>query len=749
MILPIVLVVFMIMAILGTFLMFSGTSEYSQSALAAYGLRARELAMAGLDESRGWVYDQVNRPGGGTPPLKQQLYDQIAARVQAGDRGDLLGPIDLGSSAIPWTLALATRSGGRIEKARVVFYGFRKLEYDTTGLFANPSIFYKDPTGTFDRSGVPIPMEYQGYYRIEITARYGDVRRTLTSNHDVKVVMATPFARQFALFSYLPSRSIGPGSPPDGSFARNDLNRGGSFKVYPNREGRVFVRGPFVVESEGKADASGGKRPGVSPWYPHGSWWRWSGVPAVRDLIIMRSGLGPISFANDPKRPDNNNDSAFLVTIIRMLFGGLAGSIDPGYAALNGQQIYAEFRNADGGGAASKTFSIVGNPAGSRYSMYRGLLYRYEENAQATLIPGYDVRRLMGTGFALPGAAPGNDESRWVIEPEGNLLGVYSRFRYRYWETPDCGFIPCPPLFGNYEMRFQGHSLARYGMHWEKKYTQSWLNFFLGSLFLAGRIFLTVAFGFDVTTLMGIPLITPDGFLTGPGLGMILGTVGAGIGASLTNPDRPPPLGQPNITATQNVYPPDFRVVARSITRYYTALQALPSMQLPEPTLTVDGVIGFDDMSTDRSFAYQGSGVIYSDNPAPPTLTAPIAPHPLNMNDRVFFHYGGPVENAHGGNQMLRIRSAAGGGATVVGSVYSTQGVEPEPGHRIQVVGNLTCGFINKSSIPDNGAVDVNYDLDRLQGDRPEDFQRFSNGSWHVISVSHRMSGFRMVGGGG
>ena len=48
---------------------------------------------------------------------------------------------------------------------------------------------------------------------------------------------------------------------------------------------------------------------------------------------------------------------AFLVFIIRMLFGGLAGAIDPGYAALNGQQIYAEIRDTDGAG---RTFSIVG-----------------------------------------------------------------------------------------------------------------------------------------------------------------------------------------------------------------------------------------------------------------------------------------------------------------------------------------------------------------------------------------------------
>ncbi|MBI4859983.1 MAG: hypothetical protein HY815_06930 [Candidatus Riflebacteria bacterium] len=722
MIIPIVLVVLIVMAILGVVLMFSSSSEYSQSALVAYGVRARELALAALEEANAAVYDKVNWNGGAAPEWRDDLFTQAKAKADANDRTTFFPKNLLTLNLVPRSVRVASSSGGEIRSADVEFLGFKRMAYASTDTFLQDSIYYHDPDQKLDlasdANGVKAPQEYTGYYRVKVAARYGRVTRTVSQIHDVKIVQTVPPARDFALFSFLPTNPGQQNGPPDDRYANEDLNRGGACKVFAYGKGRVFVRGPFILESEGNPGGNGGVRPRSSSSYFQRKWWTWQLIPSTRDGIVTRAGPPLINFGVPPARPDRTSRNRWIVGIFTNLFGGLGELLgdDPGWYILDGQQWYCETRDPD-----PKSFSVTGDPFAGNPVMYRGVLTLHDGNNRN---PVRDAEGDLTPNWRLPDQAPGDDEARWVVEPEGGLIGKYNVVKYSY-STYGWG------LYEKYRVSRVGVTAARFGAHWEKKYEQSYWNRFFSDLFQAGTMMMFLG----GAGLVAIPGLAPMalGALTIPGP-VVLATLGAMIGMSLTGSTGFTNLGSVNVADLKDVFPPDFRIVARCVTRRYPKLKDLRSVTTGNP-VRLDGIVALDDLSCDRAFRYTGKGYLYSDEPtAPPKLTAPISPVAAPpSDDYLTLYYGGGTDQPYQGSAMMEMKAAASGDSTVVGSVYATQGVKPQGS--VQIVGNMSCGFVNKAQIPDASALQVHYRFDTL---RPADRAVFRNGSWHAVAISQR-----------
>jgi hypothetical protein len=195
------------------------------------------------------------------------------------------------------------------------------------------------------------------------------------------------------------------------------------------------------------------------------------------------------------------------------------------------------------------------------------------------------------------------------------------------------------------------------------------------------------------------------------------------------------------------------------VTRYYhKALSDLPPIKRGSSLadfVTLDGVLCFDHLSTapNQPIVYMGKGVIFSDTREPHTIGAPVspvtarppapAPGPADrdyLTIEVDFDTGG----AAGGNEMLTFASSE-NPSTVVASVASTQGVKVQNGRQVNIVGNLSCGFINKGQMPGGARLHVYYDSEVLghhEADGRSKVGDYTSGNWHQIAVSHKIAGW-------
>jgi hypothetical protein len=708
MIIPLVLVCVVIMSLLGTVLMSSSTAEYSQSALVGYGLRARELALAALEEARAVVYDNLNNPLTARP-WHQKLFD--ACKTQEANAGILF--TENIKNALSRSKGLASAAGGELMSAEVAFLGFRQVSFVSSDLFRRPENFYRNVEGGIESGDTQPPREYNGYYRVRVQCRFGKVARVFSEIHDVKIVNVQPPAREFALFSNTPTTDSNGTPLVPRPFIEEGLNAGEGFYIDAKDVGRIFVRGPFVVRTEGWPGGDGEK--GGAPrsndrrsGYNKEHWYKWRTVPAVRDGVV---GNVAIFFQRGPARPERTSDSRLLIGMITGAFGGAGDALfglDPGFNILNGQQWYCESRGLDG-----KSFSILGDQG---FSRFRGIVTEVSNG-----------RRVFGTSNQMFGPAdrsgiwstPPNKNARWVIEPEGSLLGLYNTVSYSYKK------FPWPTkIYERYRLSGRGPAIVRLGVHWEPERNQSIFGALFGALFEAGA-FALMGFGLGAIPIPALIPLGPTGiFLLGP-QAVMLGTIGAAIGAELTRPNDFRRLANINPAAARGIFPPNYRYVRRSVTRNYPKLADLPSFKANNPLLVLDGIIGFDDMNAAKPIRYQGKGYLYSDSPTPPTLSSisQLTPDPKHW---MTLHYEGPPENAHLGGQMLGLRA-------ITGSVYSTQGVRTT-GAQTQINGNMTCGFINKQELKQS--VKVDYKFTTLNQPRPT----YDNGSWHVSAISFRAS---------
>lgn len=305
MIIPLVILALIVMSLLGTWLMWSSTSHYQQTGKVAASVKCAEVLAAAAEEARAVLYDRLNRPGATPPPWHTELQAKLA--VANPGSGVLLTKDLKAGGLVERTRAIASAMGCEITSASVELCGFKRLSVESRGLFEDPKVYYRDPDGVLDPNPdakLAPSREWIGCARLKVGARYGGYTRVQIATFDVKVVDVAPPAREFTLFSFLSTERGLPGGPGTDDYGNNDLRRGGPLWLFSRGEGRVFVRGPFQVDTVGYPNGTGGMNPGGgTSSLPNSTWHGWAVVPAVRDGMVCRSGPTIINFGAPPMRP--------------------------------------------------------------------------------------------------------------------------------------------------------------------------------------------------------------------------------------------------------------------------------------------------------------------------------------------------------------------------------------------------------------------------------------------------------------
>jgi hypothetical protein len=693
-IIPVVILALIVMAILGTWLMWQSTSNYSQMTRVAWSLRCREVLAAAMEEARAAAYDRLNRtmalrPAPGEPAREPNLVwhaELLTALRRAGatiPRGVLVSHDLKREGLLPRTTAIASANSSEITSASAELLGFKRLSVDDNGLFEDGRIYYRDTDRKLDPAGADAkftpPMEWVGTLRLRVTVRSGTHTRTLANVLDVKVVDINASAREFVLFSYLSSARGTEHGPTSDEYLRWDLRRGGAMHLHGLSTGRIFVRGPFLVDTVGFTNGTGGpvpENPTTSNW--NTEWWGWGLVPATRDGIMERAGPALVNFSMPPMRPDRTGRRRALVGLVTGRFGSAWQewfNDDAGYYIKDGQRYFCESTDTD-----ARIFSITGRPGAP--NLFRGLLVDYVERRRDVV--GTSERFVRGSTLLRPPAY--DEDRRYAIEPEGGLNGVYGVVRFA---GDSYGF----GAYQYYRLTQLSAMQGRLGLHWERKYTTSWLEQFVTDLLRLPAVIGTVGL---------IPAALIPSSIAQKVAVAVLGFVGINA-----RPNVLTELSRIRPDEIANTMPPNYRPPARSVTRRHARFSALKGQREDGVPVVLDGIVAFEELDGTRPFKYGGRGVIYSESSSAPSLVAPISP--VRAGDpqaSLVIHHEGPVPGAHEGRAMLNLRASRGGN-NVLASIYATQGVKPQG--NVNIIGTLVCGYVNKSRFPTDASLDVHY----------------------------------------
>jgi hypothetical protein len=350
----VVTIVLLIVASLGATFLYTSRGAYRATAQAAYRLRLQIFMVSALDEARARLF-QLTTPGArGLVIPDAGLRDMILEKIpspeeplEAGSQDHVDSPPDLsvvnfkvpldlynGQDVLWASQAIAfadvpegASEAGEVQilEAQARIHGFQQIWYEDSGGFPKVTDYYQqiDPfkdSQTFHR-------DYTGYCTITIHARLKtkqlSLERKIQVTHDIKVTDLRPPARDFVLFSYHPT--VG-----DKERIFDALNKGGHndtgpfdpkkpptgrLVLYPNGIGRVYIRGPYVMLTEGHTDGLGGKAPKSGPSYPQGGYPDWGGfsqVPGPRGIVLpARFDLAGWETIPSPIRPEKGCTSDY------------------------------------------------------------------------------------------------------------------------------------------------------------------------------------------------------------------------------------------------------------------------------------------------------------------------------------------------------------------------------------------------------------------------------------------------------
>lgn len=341
--LPLVAVALLIFVSLGLAFLQTSETGYRMTALSAYRLRLHELLVSGLEEARLRLFEATSRLGDGSgqgladPELRRQLLDAIG--TAGGDVSGVELEVDL-VPMLPNTGFLAQQDGTDTELilAKAKFYGLRPVVYSQSTEFGKKVEYYYSNLEPF-KDEPTLPADYLGYCTVSVVAKHRGVTRSISVTHDIKVVDATPPAREFSLFAWRNTLD-------DPERMYRALSEGnGKLAIYSNAVGRQFVRGPYFMPIEGRADGLGGVSPTLGPSHPDSQrkWYGWSQLPAPRALFGQWGRVG----ADDPVQPSQAccNRCSFSGTTGPGV--GLTASTDPaGFGA--SQPYFCPTVNAGG-----------------------------------------------------------------------------------------------------------------------------------------------------------------------------------------------------------------------------------------------------------------------------------------------------------------------------------------------------------------------------------------------------------------
>lgn len=282
--LPMVGVVLILFAFLSFSYMFQSQSNTSITGLSIYGMQAHQLAMGFADEAALVLMEKFDETQG-AGEWKQELVQQLAGQQDGA-------PIVLDKGDIRDQLVESLAMLGQVNNAELTFldlrlHGFHRLHYAGNDIYDAPSSYYSNRFLDQTEDNRQPVEDWVGYATIQVRVRVRGIERQVQVTRDLKVVDVQPPAREFAYMNWLGLTQQQAGS----GLGQISLNQGGDMAIWPNEVGRVMIRGPYVVVTEGKADCTGGETRGGAMRqnysYPDNDrdWYGWSVIPGRRALV--------------------------------------------------------------------------------------------------------------------------------------------------------------------------------------------------------------------------------------------------------------------------------------------------------------------------------------------------------------------------------------------------------------------------------------------------------------------------------
>lgn len=762
--------------------------------LAIYGMKAHQLALAAADEARLLLSENLKTGGSGT--WKNRILD--ALRGSANGQGVEVAIPDFAALLVETRPLIQTMGlGSSLVEASLVFHGFHRLSYADGGLYNDPRLVYhqdsifRDSASPDDPNKAKPPEDWQGYATIQVRVRVRDVERQVQVSHDVKVVDVTPPAREFALFNWLPLDS----TMRNSGLEWVSLNRGGKMHVWPNQTGRVMMRGPYVVLSEGEPEGTGGKsRSGnmnqnYSYPVPGSRWHGWSTVPGRRALRWNQLAW-PGGRNIRPK--DRGTLDIWTIryptkqAITIVTNDRVSDAVTDVYfsaATHVGKQTFSIF-GTPGNGAISWPQGQA-QPTNQGFQMYRGMRIGHSEDGRITSFGLHDQ------GVNLGGGSNGD-----VISPEGGgLWGLYNQATFENTfslglcicyvppftintSTFLCVGIPTPGCFGMTLAKLSAgdpldpqtlsgppgdpYALTPFGLRYmEKESVPIWQS--LVQVAISYALSAAASGSWDTS----IASIDVEGMGFGEAVGEFFGEVGSAVtskdfiqdyGKQISREiSQNQSLSEAAVQATgytdqpsaqelsqampDGIWPPKWRSYLRAATRLHRHLD--DALDSDGNKLDLEGVLVLEEMdqNTPASFTYQGKGIlahvsdgVRSKNP----FLGDIAPARPAEDWMTFSHQIARPIPPDGGDGQVRLNSNS-----LELSIYAQEGVTTDV--RSSLYGNLVTALINKFRIPQGAQFDLFYNKKRLApkkyGNSKPDTQ-WNDGSWKAITVSPKISGY-------
>lgn len=780
---PMVAVILVVFGFIAMAFIQQSQTVTSVTGIALYGGKAHQLALSAMDEARLILFDNFDDRETGDAPWKAELRNLLQGQ---DDGTDVALDKDLSADLVTTSELIADTGNAELVEATLRFHGFHRLNYSDTDAYDNPEAIYSgldvfDDAADEDDQKVLPSEDWVGYASLQVKVRVRGVERQLRNSFDIKVVDVQPFAREFALFNWLP---LTPEQDQAG-LSITSLNHGGRMTVWANN-GRVFMKGPYQILMEGEPDGSGGeKRSGDMRHnlsYPINGrrWYGWSTIPSPRALFwFPMAWLGGSNL-----RPKDSG----LIDLYALRYPLISG---PTWVTNDRANDAAAMRYLVGSTkVGNQTFSVWGEPGNNDvpapgtyagdpipnngFSPFRGALVKYDGGQFQSV-----------TKYEPSGGLPSDDEGSSIeIEGQG-LFGIAKQVEYKkYFSLALCfyyvppfnwnvdGFCACcipapgcvsagistlgpeddgldPKTVQPGEVR-DPYILVPYGLKYMEEESVGWLMQFLtvaldfvvsyaaGTAFSgAGAVGGTTFGTWGNVTLQGIgQAITFAGTqaMVGVTTANVLGAVGQFFGTA------PPTAGQ--LAGNGIQFPPKFKPPLRGATRIHPTLGE--ALNEDGSTLNLDGIVVVEAMPQDdpAQFTYSGKGMLYTATTGEDANTQPNLGTITPATDEdwlTFSHFVQRIDlPADGGDSQVHLNSQE-----VTATIYAQEGVTTDQ-DEATIVGNLVTMTINKFRIPEDSKVNVLYDTKRLghkdYGGPPP--KTWGDGRWTRISISPKVAAY-------
>ena len=752
---PLILGVLALFFILLIVLSRAGTQTYTQNALANYNLHARMHALAVSEyitaELHRKMCDAVE-----FKPWKIELIDALLKR-QPEYTIDLMTRMDLAKEMrkilVGDGLGDPTNPGGfqggqritdhadnklkesdkfELLKAVVKFHHFKPIRFDTL----NPSV-YHDPTRYYhhplmESSGIAPIGDLVGFYTINVRVRFGFVEREVAITKDVKIINNEPIARNFAIFAM---------GAPNAKYMQNDLNQGGRYTILANNKGRIRLQGPYIIDTEGYPDGTGGSRP-VGLSYPEKKWDSSAFVPSPRG--ITTSGF---LFNSSIKRPDKTSGNGFSIGLGSTQGLGVVMSGDPG---VKGQPDVQEYWAANTKVGQQK-FSISGTA--QSFNGWKGLMVQegQADNAVIGIFNG-DLGELEKSAHArVEGSLFGRFNQMYYAKRSvcmslstiiSGFMGLGSMFGSESNQTPADSQNPTgitsneianvaldlvQACWINYQVKKKGTVPYYYGVHSPYSSKVSKMEGFLNIMNETLE-----AYSSKGSATEG------GGFLSAAGTALQQSSdrMNQAELARNTVSGNIKPYDERWAPDLYGVLPSNFKKFGRTAARKYDSLRdhfEIHRKTGSKKELYLDGNIWVNEIDLRNDIVYFGKGTLISAfTPGSTLFTATKqariknirAADPQRDHLNLFYRNSDSPESAGG---MLKLDG------DFEGSLYSYQGVRPM-GSDIRIKGNLIIEIFNKAQTSDGENLTIDYNPNYLKADK----QAYN---WFTISLSPKMSG--------